>query len=37
MAQLASVVGYAVVVAFTTLPVLAVIAVLLDTGRPARG
>ena len=37
MAQLAAVVGYAVVVAFTMLPVLTVIAVLLDTGRPARG
>lgn len=37
MAQLAAVVGYAVVVAFTMLPVLMVTAVLLDTGRPERG
>ena len=37
MAQLAAVVGYAVVVAFTMLPVLTVIAVLLDTGQPERG
>lgn len=37
MGHYATVAGYAVVVAFTTLPVLAVIAVLLDTGRPARG
>ena len=37
MGYYATVAGYAVVVAFTTLPILAVIAVLLDTGRPARG
>lgn len=37
MADLAAVSGYAVVVAFTTLPVLAVIAVLLDSGKASRG
>jgi threonine/homoserine/homoserine lactone efflux protein len=37
MAQYGAVVGYAVVVAFTVLPLLAVIAVLLDSERPARG
>lgn len=37
MAQLAAVGGYAIVVAFTMLPILAVTAVLLDSGRAARG
>lgn len=37
MADLASVTGYAIVVAITALPVLGVIAVLLDSGRAARG
>ena len=37
MADLASVSGYGLVVAVTTLPVLAVIAVLLDSGRASRG
>lgn len=37
MAQIVAVVGYAAVVAFTVLPFLAVIAVLLDSGNPRRG
>jgi Sap, sulfolipid-1-addressing protein len=37
VAQFAAVGGYAVVVAFTVLPVLAVIAMLLDSRKPSRG